>query len=201
MVMMIYDGMTQESIADDYLAVTREYKFDLCVLNIKDSRQNVVMGDIERMVKAITADEGVQGRKGNYQILDVSRINELPMAVAKLMNRQFDRVLSRMKQVFEFYGCIDLRFAKHFLLVARSKACMPSQLKSCIQSEQRVQCFEAKGEANACSCLKHHKPRVCSNFTGCWTCPWHPVSAAEATLPQVSCQPVPSAALQTSDNG
>ena len=99
MVMMIYDGMTQESIADDYLKITRQYKFDLCVLNIKDQHQSAVMRDIERMLEAITADGGVQGRQGNYQILDVDRINELPMAVARIMTRQFQRVLTRMQQV------------------------------------------------------------------------------------------------------
>ena len=99
MVMMIYDGLTQESVADDYLAITREYKFDLCVLNIKDQHQDAVMGNIEKMLEAITADGGVQGRQGNYQVLDVDRINELPMAVARIMNRQFERVLNRMQQV------------------------------------------------------------------------------------------------------
>lgn len=127
MVMMIYDGMTQESIADEYLAVTREYKFDLCVLNIKDSHQDVVMRDIERMVEAITADGGMQGRKGNYQILDVDRINELPMSVAKLMNRQFDRVLTRMKQVPAQLvdDSNDSHFAIH-VVIESLRACISS---------------------------------------------------------------------------
>lgn len=104
MVMMIYDGMTQESVADDYLAVTREYQFDLCILNIKDQHQNAVMKDIVRMLEAITADGGVQGRQGNYQILDVDNINELPMAVARIMTRQFQRVLTRTQQVIHIFN-------------------------------------------------------------------------------------------------
>ena len=98
-VMMIYDGMTQESVADDYLRVTWDYEFDLCVLNIKDQHHNAVMRYIERMLEAITADGGVQGRQGNYQILVVDRINELPMVIARIMTRQFQRVLTRMQQV------------------------------------------------------------------------------------------------------
>lgn len=88
-VLMIYDGLTQERHAEDYIQTVQQYHVNLCVLNITDTKEDVVMEEMRKVLHAITFN--------SYEVVNVSAVNQLPMAMAVIMTRQFDRVLTKTK--------------------------------------------------------------------------------------------------------
>ena len=91
-VLMVYDGLTQERHAEDYINTAKQYDVNLCVLNITDNKEDVVMEEMRKVLHDITFN--------SYEVVNVSAIHQLPMAMAVIMTRQFDRVLTKMKVCF-----------------------------------------------------------------------------------------------------
>ncbi|KAK9820719.1 hypothetical protein WJX74_002690 [Apatococcus lobatus] len=86
-ILMVLDGLTQETVTEDYRGILQQKDINLCVLNIKDSHQDKLMDKIKGLFSTITSN--------NFKVLDTLDIDRMPLLVSELMIRAFDQILQK----------------------------------------------------------------------------------------------------------
>lgn len=87
--LLIVDGLTEEKYAPGYSKVTKDKEVDLVVLNLADASQQLVMSEIRELWDQVAS---------GYAVLDVKKVDELPLLLAGLISNQVKKVLSKASE-------------------------------------------------------------------------------------------------------
>lgn len=87
--LLILDGLTEEKYAPDYIKVTKDKGLDLVVLNLADASQQSVMVEIKELWEQVAS---------GYAVLDVKKVDKLPLLLAGLISNQVKNLLSKASE-------------------------------------------------------------------------------------------------------